>query len=366
MLTRLYIDNFRCFEKFEWRPGRKQLILGRNGTGKTSLRDALQFLVEAVIGGERVDRLFKSSDRTRWIDQTEQVIDIEARLSHGVYRYMLVIASSGDPERQSVRGESLHLNGQPILRFEDGRVVVDPSDAKSSTTYALDPSRSALSTAGFDPSTPGLREFRDWLESLHCLQVNPFAMRSLAETVQPWPSTTLANFPAWYRYLVGTNNSQNAAFHHDLQEGLAGFRQLRLQDAGENVQTLYAEFDRDRGRIQIPFAHLSGQRCLICLYAIVHFGVSKGGTVIIDEPDNFISLREIQPWLMALEDAIDDHGGQAILISHHPEILNQWANPYGVQFVREGAGRVTVEKFSPNPEYTLSAAELVARGWERQ
>jgi len=43
MLTRLYIDNFRCFVNFEYRPARKQLILGGNGSGKLSLLDALVF-----------------------------------------------------------------------------------------------------------------------------------------------------------------------------------------------------------------------------------------------------------------------------------------------------------------------------------
>ena len=37
MPARLYIDNFRCFAKFEYRPARRQLILGANGSGKSSL-----------------------------------------------------------------------------------------------------------------------------------------------------------------------------------------------------------------------------------------------------------------------------------------------------------------------------------------
>ena len=37
MLTRLYVDNFRCFVDFEYRfDGNKQLIMGRNGSGKTA------------------------------------------------------------------------------------------------------------------------------------------------------------------------------------------------------------------------------------------------------------------------------------------------------------------------------------------
>lgn len=44
MLTRLYVDNFRCFENFEFRPARKQLIFGTNGAGKSSLADVNLFL----------------------------------------------------------------------------------------------------------------------------------------------------------------------------------------------------------------------------------------------------------------------------------------------------------------------------------
>jgi hypothetical protein len=109
-----------------------------------------------------------------------------------------------------------------------------------------------------------------------------------------------------------------------------------------------------------------GQRCLICLYTILHFVLAKGSTVILDEPDNFVSLREIQPWLMRASDMVEEGHGQIILISHHPELINQWAPGCGVQFVRDPLGPVRVEEFRGEPNSHLSPAELVARGWERE
>ena len=94
--------------------------------------------------------------------------------------------------------------------------------------------------------------------------------------------------------------------------------------------------------------------------------LAKGGTVIFDEPDNFLSLREIQPWLMAADDIAEENHGQVLIISHHPEIINQWAPSSGVQLVRDGAGPVRVERFHSDPASCLAAAELVARGWERE
>src|SRR5580658_5880788 len=102
MLTRLYIDNFRCFEKFEWCPGRKQLILGRNGTGKSSLMDALHYMAVSA-RGELVDQWFKLSQRTRWLDQPEQTFEVEAQLQGDSYRYRLVIKPWGEPARPRVQ-----------------------------------------------------------------------------------------------------------------------------------------------------------------------------------------------------------------------------------------------------------------------
>lgn len=357
MLTRLYIDNFRCFEKFEWRPGRKQLIMGRNGTGKTSLMDALQRIVEVVVRGERVEEFFALDKRTRWLDQPEQTFEIEAQLAGGRYRYRLVIEPKGEPARPQVQSETFYFNDQPNLEFKDGVFV--------GFDLRLSQARSALSTLPDDGAFWELDEFRRWLSKVWCSHINPISMGSRAESEEIVPRVDLANFAAWYRYLVQAHPRENTAFLTDLRESLDGFDQLVLADAGENVRILYAEFLRNRKAVRMGFGELSdGQRCLICLYAMVHFVVAKGGTVIIDEPDNFISLREIQPWLMAIEDMADDHKGQIILISHHPEILNQWAGPYGVEFVRDGAGPVRVERFKGDPEGSLTAAEVVAEGWE--
>ncbi len=39
MLTRLYVDNYRCMVNFEFRPKQKQLIIGGNGAGKSTFLD---------------------------------------------------------------------------------------------------------------------------------------------------------------------------------------------------------------------------------------------------------------------------------------------------------------------------------------
>jgi len=104
----------------------------------------------------------------------------------------------------------------------------------------------------------------------------------------------------------------------------------------------------------------------MALYMILHFLLVKGLAVFIDEPDNFLSLREIQPWLLSAEEAVDDCKGQLILISHHPEILNQWSQEYGLRFFREENGHVRTEKFKTDYDGVLQPSEVIARGWENE
>ena len=363
MLTRLYIDNFRCFEKFEWKPGRKVLILGRNGTGKSSLMDALSRIKRFTEAKERADLVFPWTERTRWADRPQQTFEMELLLAGARYVYRLVISPSDESRwHPRVEAESVRKDDHVIFEAGSGILEVPSPLVGVPFTYPHDPSRSAMSMTGA-AAAQSLKPLTDWLTGTYCFGLAPASMKHQAEGEDYWPSPDLANFAAWYRHLVQAYPRENAAFLEDLRGSMSGFDVLWLKETGEDVRLLFAKFVQDGRSVDFRFAELSdGQRCLICLYAVTHFLVAKGGTVIIDEADNFISLREIEPWLMKIEDVADDHDGQVILISHHPEILDQWANPYGVEFVREGAGPVHVKKFQGDPEGTLTAAEVVAEG----
>ena len=64
-----------------------------------------------------------------------------------------------------------------------------------------------------------------------------------------------------------------------------------------------------------------GQRALITLHLLL-FADDAERTLFLDEPDNYITLPELQPWLAELEDSCGDTLPQTILISHHPEAID--------------------------------------------
>jgi predicted ATPase len=97
------------------------------------------------------------------------------------------------------------------------------------------------------------------------------------------------------------------------------------------------------------------------LYTLL-MAVSDECTICIDEPENFLALREINPWLNMLIDKTQTQPCQAILISHHPELIDALAVGSGRWVDRETSAHSRVQGIS-NDSSGLSVAELVSRGW---
>lgn len=367
MLTRIYLDNFRAFVNFEYLPARKQLIIGRNGAGKSSLLDALFLVRQFAINGEKIED-YILTQRTRWMEQRQQTCEIEATLDGSVYVYKLTLEPIGEPPKAKVVRETVSLDNKPIFEFLNGEVHLYNDRFEHKVTYPFDWYRSALATIQARTENQKLTRFRLWLGNLVCFRLNPFAMTARAEREDLYPNADLSNLPAWYRHLVQAFPKEYSTLVESLREVLDGFQFLELTAFGENIRLLLCEFASDSSKsIKFAFNELSeGQRCLICLYTILHFVLAKGSTVMIDEPDNFVSLREIQPWLNAVSRLLEEKKGQLLIISHHPELINQWAPGAGVQFFRDGVGPVRIEPFRGEPNSPLTPAELVARGWERE
>ena len=364
MLTRVYIDNFRSFLNFEYRPPRKQLLLGPNGSGKSSLLDAIRFL-KSFVKGE--PNQFTQSTRTRWLDRPIQVFELEALLERRKFEYRVEIGFAPETKEQSVKLERLTVAGTPVFELSAGEIRFFPRKSKS-VVVPLETNRSALHLSVL--SNSDVRRFMEWLDRVHCFDIDayPGTMEETADGEEHHPDYELDNLAAWYRHLIQTFPEENIAFLKALRDCLDGFQALRFSVEADGARKLRAEFDspnKKRRSVSYSISELSeGQRYLISLYMILSFLLARGDTVFIDEPDNFIALREVQPWLLAAEEAIDEHDGQLILVSHHPETLNQWAIEHGLQFSRERNGQVRTSRFRPDLKGTLESSEIIARGWE--
>lgn len=91
VLTRIHIENYRCFRDFELEPGPFTVILGANGTGKSSFFDVLHCVYRLQSGWSGVEELFPAWSRYRGDPEGPQRVTVEAILGTTKFRYELVV-----------------------------------------------------------------------------------------------------------------------------------------------------------------------------------------------------------------------------------------------------------------------------------
>ncbi len=369
MLTRLYATNYRCLVNFEFKPTTKQLVIGRNGTGKTTVFDVLAMLRDLAVSGKPCEDYLGDRTRTRWQDVDWQGFELDVKGNGGWYRYTLLVDEKGAPPRPRVKQETLDFNGKPLFRFLEGTIGLfsDQQEPKPNVEFHFDWHRSGLAIVEVGRwDNTKLTWFKQWLGRLVQVQINPWAMPARSERESREPAKDMGNFADWYRHLRLESGSAIFEAMTSLREAIPGLEGLDAKEAGLDVRVLQATMRSPNGKtVDLPFSDLSeGQRCLIALYVLLYCAVDRDRTLLIDEPDNFIALAEIQPWLMKLLDRVDEQNAQVILVSHHPELLNQMAGQGGVLLDRPGGGETRVLPFAPPADTGLTPSEIIARGWE--
>ncbi|EDN70178.1 ATPase [Beggiatoa sp. PS] len=117
MLKRIYIDNFKCLVNFELTVESMNLLLGANGTGKTTLFLALHKLQQFIVEGKTVTELFKSANLTKWQDLSVQSFELEIAGNGGVYKYSLAIEHQREKTRSRIQQERLWFDDKLLFEF---------------------------------------------------------------------------------------------------------------------------------------------------------------------------------------------------------------------------------------------------------
>jgi arylsulfatase A-like enzyme len=75
--------------------------------------------------------------------------------------------------------------------------------------------------------------------------------------------------------------------------------------------------------------------------------------------------RENQPWLLSLEDVCGSSVSQAVITSHHPELIDHLGSENGVLFRSEASGVITTHRPDVGGVESagLKLSEYIARGW---
>ncbi len=368
MLTRLYVHNYRCLVNFEFKPQQVQLLLGANGSGKTTVMDVIDGLRRVAIEGVRLDQpapTFGAGTKTRWLTEKSQRFEIDVDGNGGTYSYRLTIDEIGAAQVPRVQREELLFDAKPLFRFIEGAIELfsDHQNVQPGAEFNSDWHRSGLSVVSPNVHNKKLTWFKQWLNNCWCFQINPWAILSRSDAESKHPNRYLSNLADWFRHLAQESPSSVAETVGELRKIIPGLKDLVATEAGMDVRVIQA-------RLTTPDAHThamalgelsEGQRALIGLF-LIGCNRASDSTLFIDEPENFLALAEIQPWLLWIQDQVLDAGGQLLLSSHHPELINQLARN-AVILDRSDGTHAQLKPFPPDTA-GLEPAELLARGWE--
>ncbi len=360
MLKRLYVHNYKCLVNFEINFDQDiSLFLGANGSGKSTVFEVLAKLRRVIVDEEKLANIFDFEDTPRWvtpdpIEKSKVRFELDLEIKGVLYKYLLVIEFVNRTKELSIEEESFGFDDELFILSKNGKTTLV---AKNNEELPFDNSRSCMRFFQY-------KSFINALNTFFIVRIKPYEMTSTINKADSKIRTDFSNFAEWFAHLNENNRRDVSIFEDEMRDILPGFDYFKIEQAGQ-AKVLQVEFENKSNKkdiITYYFNELSeGQKVLISLYALIYCA-PEYSLICIDEPENFLALPEIQPWLNVLRERCKRRFLQALIISHHPSLINFLAPDSGYWFSRQ-ENHTTFEKITEQEEDGLSLAQLIEMGW---
>jgi predicted ATPase len=372
MFVRCYADNYRCFQSFTLPLGPLSVLLGANGSGKSTVVGLFARLRDFILGREKSLDLFPARTLTRWDKRIEQTFELTLALEPGEYTYRLRIRHEAiERGLNKVIEEKLTLDGKPLFASDDRRVLLYNDRHEQKAEMLPDWHVSGISRVDERAENTKLTAFRRAIGATLVLSLNPALVTAVSAEEQPVtiPKPDCSDFAGWLREV----SASDALARQDAEQALArgelpGFRLFQAVPSGD-AKILECIFHGGPPPPKFRLDELSyGQIALVILETALAVAGQRGGVLVLDEPGNFLGLSEIQPLLTRLQDAALEGRFQVILTAHHPIAVDLLAAGYGLWLEREPSGPtrphpVRVAENLAEDKTGVRVSDLIARGW---
>lgn len=367
MLKHLHVDNYKSLVNFDLNLQSLNLLLGPNGAGKSAVFDVMYALRQLLSGVARVSDkdIFPTTTLTRWQTLLRQTFECTVQLGDEEFTYRLEIEHEIASKRSRVALERLASNDKPLFTFIESQVTLYRDNFSQGPEFTSDWSESALARVAPRHDNQRLTRFLEFMRKIVVCGLYPRSFAAEASTEDNLLLRDGSNFTAWYRHIFQERQDLIPEYLTDIRNVIDGLSGIRLEKVGQETRAFMVAFLRDRVRYELRLDELSdGQRALLALYALVKITQGQGYTLFLDEPDNYVALAEMQPWLMTVKDVTEvGTVPQVVFSSHHPEFIDYLGADAGTWLEREHAGPTRVKPINPPKDGLLKLSELVARGW---
>jgi predicted ATPase len=364
MIRSLYVDNFRSLVDFSWLPENEVLMLGYNGSGKSSVLDVLLFLQMWCGEGERLEKVIGSSDITAWSTTGTCEIRLSLEVDHVPYDYSVRLRIDGPDSLPTVEFEGL-LAGpfrEPKIHREGSHVLMSPGDG----SFPINRQQSLFAAIDTDETDPAFGAFLQALKSILVVRPVPPNIDRMSFGNVVRPNVAVTNLVSWLEHLL-SNDGFNFELTQLLKSIWPEFQRMEFVPIGlqaSDLELSFGEMSTSKTSVRLTINQLSeGEKMLLALYTLAAYQrVFPATTIIVDEPDNFVALSELQPWLLTMLDERPDDG-QLILVSHNPEVIQTMGEDKVAFFSRADHLSPTEVGSLKQDESGLSLPERIARGW---
>lgn len=350
MIERLYVQNFRCLESIELGfPAKSVLIIGKNGSGKSTVRKALAVFQRICRGSNRVDKLISPNDFT--LHNRERPMRFEIAVAILGQRYTYCVAFDWPPSFREARilEESLFVGGQAVFTREQAQIQM-----ASGPDFRLDWHVFALPVIDEKPPGSAIRDLTRFLGSLVLTAPVPASMTGFSEQPSSNLDEDASNFASCLRGLLESEFSVYTKFDDYVKSVLPEFSSIKNVDRGKDGKQLMVTFKAPDAQkaFTLEFDALSdGQKCFFLSgYLIAANAAGQNIVCMWDEPDNHLSLSEVGHFIKGLR-KMANHGGQFIATSHHPETIRTFSDENTIVLTRKSQVDPTLPKLLKEIDY---------------
>ncbi|TKD09532.1 AAA family ATPase [Polyangium fumosum] len=329
MFKRLYIHNFRCLQNFELPIGDKPsaLLIGKNGTGKSTIRHVLALLADLARGTNRIGQLVKVGDFSHGRTDEPMRFEVDVELSGRLYQYRLTLELPPGFKEIRVQTEELLLAGQPIYSREHAQVTLNKSSRTAPAAFLVDWHLIALPIIQEQSETDPLFLFKRWLARSVILAPIPSLITEESSGETLWPERDARNVGAWLAGLMNHSPRVYTTIDGYLRALWADFWDIQNPLVGGETRSLKVQFREGQRSLSLPFGALSdGEKCFF-LCALVLAANEAYGPIFCfwDEPDSHLAIDEVGHFVIALRRSFES-GGQVLMTSHNPETIRRFSD----------------------------------------
>lgn len=329
MLQRLYIHNFRCLENFELpiKGMSSALLIGKNGSGKSTTASALEVLQKISRGINRVSQLVQSKDFTRGRADVPIRFEIEVLLDDKLYKYVLALELPEKFKELRVSEEQLLVSGDPIYSRKEAKVTLHNSSQNREAQFLVDWHLVALPVIQEQSETDPLRIFKTWLARMIILAPIPSLMTgdSNGDTLEP--KRDGSNFGEWFSGLLSRYPAAYTQVVQYLRDVMPDIKDFLNELIGKDSKSMIVRFQKNNANLSVDFEGLSdGEKCFFLCSVVLAANESYGPLFCFwDEPDNYLAISEVGHFISSLRRSFKN-SGQILVTSHDQEAIRKFSN----------------------------------------